>query len=258
MRDEFTGNPAPLEISDYVAAARELGCSVAALRAVAHVESAGSGFLPNRRPKILFERHIFHRRTRGEHSAAHPHISSARPGAYLGGAREYERLHAAMALNRTVALESASWGKFQIMGFNHALCGHEDVESFVAGMVAGEGPQLATFTAFLKSAGLADELRRCDWAGFARGYNGPAYAAHAYDRKIGSAHARFLEEECARPLLKLGDQGDHVAQLQTLLGARADGAFGPLTLQAVLALQKRNGISADGIVGPVTWARLLA
>jgi two-component sensor histidine kinase len=46
---------------DYKRAARRLGCSVAAIKAVAEVEAPGSGFLPDGRPKILFERHIFRR-----------------------------------------------------------------------------------------------------------------------------------------------------------------------------------------------------
>nr|MBP6798835.1 DUF3380 domain-containing protein [Luteimonas sp.] len=42
----------------------------AALKAVAEVESSGSGFLaaPDRRPKILFEGHVFHRLTAGRFS----------------------------------------------------------------------------------------------------------------------------------------------------------------------------------------------
>ncbi|MGG7377547.1 N-acetylmuramidase domain-containing protein, partial [Escherichia coli] len=40
--------------------------------AVIHVESSGAGYQADRRPKILFERHVFHRLTGGRFDAAHP------------------------------------------------------------------------------------------------------------------------------------------------------------------------------------------
>ncbi|MET1754921.1 N-acetylmuramidase domain-containing protein [Novosphingobium sp. RD2P27] len=260
MRDEFTGNSAPLQDIDYENAARKLGCSVAAVRAVAHVESAGDGFLPDGRPKILFERHVFHKRTAGRHSTRHPQLSSIQRGGYLGGTREYERLRKALALDRKSALESTSWGRFQIMGFNCASCGHDDVESFVKAMVTAEPNQLAAFVAFLKTCGLEDELIRCDWSGFARRYNGPAFAENAYDRKLAEAYARFsaisLSDDTVQPLLRVGDRGAHVKRLQTLLGLVVDGSFGPVTERAVLAVQKLRGLKQDGIVGAATWKAL--
>jgi N-acetylmuramoyl-L-alanine amidase len=37
---------------------------------------------------------------------------------------------------------------------------------------------------------------------------------------------------------------------------RADGQFGDLTRQAVVAIQKVVGLSRDGVCGPATWARV--
>lgn len=56
---------------EYRSAAAKLGCEVAAIKAVAEVE-AGSfgGFLSTGEPVILFERHVFHKRTKGEFSLA--------------------------------------------------------------------------------------------------------------------------------------------------------------------------------------------
>ena len=261
MTDTFTGNPAPLHIGDYERAARHLGCSVAAIRAVAFVESAGGGFLADRRPKILFERHVFHARTAGRYGADFAAISSARSGGYLGGAREYERLAQAIRLDRKAALESASWGKFQIMGFNHAACGHDDVESFVTAMVSGEAAQLDAFVAFLRTSRLNDELIRRDWSGFAKGYNGPAFARNAYDLKIAEAYSRFSSGDSitdrAAPVLRAGDTGPHVSRLQTLLNLAADGLFGPSTKAAVMAFQKARHLITDGVVGAATWNALL-
>lgn len=56
--------------------------------------------------------------------------------------------------------------------------------------------------------------------------------------------------------LQQGIKGDNVKQLQTLLGITADGDFGPLTKQAVIAFQQKNGLTPDGIVGPQTQAKL--
>jgi N-acetylmuramidase len=61
--------------------AKSLAVEAAALRAVATVEAAGSGFLPGDppRPKILFEGHAFHRLTGGRFAAERP-ISAIRNG----------------------------------------------------------------------------------------------------------------------------------------------------------------------------------
>lgn len=262
MPDPFIGDPTPLRDRDYERAARALHCTVAAVRAVAQVESAGGGFLADRRPKILFERHIFHGRTDGRYSAAHSDVSWPQRGGYLGGAREYDRLQKAILLDRKAALESASWGKFQVMGFNYAACDHPEVESFVRAMVSGEPAQLAAFVAFIKTKKLDDELIRRDWAGFARGYNGSAYAENGYDRKMADAYALFASggarTDNPLPLLKLGDTGQGVMHLQELLGLTPDGDFGTSTKAKVVAFQENHGLHADGIVGGQTWALLIA
>ncbi len=256
--DEFTGNPAPLTPADFARAAAALGCLAEAVRAVVEVESKG-GFLPDARPRILFERHKFSALTAGRWDARHPEVSCPAPGGYRGGAREYDRLGEALALDRTAALKSASWGAFQIMGFNHAAAGYPDVESFVAAMVSGEAAQLDAFVAFVRAAGLAPALARQDWAAFARGYNGPAYARFAYDRKIAAAFARFRSEAAPPaepPLLAEGARGNAVREVQALLKVPVDGIFGPATRAAVIARQKAAGLPADGVVGPRTWAAL--
>ena len=251
---EFTGNPAPLAAADFERAARAIGCAVAAVRAVCDVESGG-GFLPDGRPRILFERHVFSRQTGRRFDAVHPNLSNRSPGGYRGGAAEYARLHAAIALDRAAALQSASWGAFQIMGFNHKAAGFADVEAFVAAMVSGSGAQLDAFVRFLQSAGLADELVRRDWPAFARGYNGPDHAKNRYATRLAAAYARH--DESARPVLRPGDRGEAVRRLQTALGLTADGHFGPATHAAVRRAQQAARLAADGIVGPQPWAAVV-
>lgn len=59
-----------------------------------------------------------------------------------------------------------------------------------------------------------------------------------------------------RSMLRKGDQGNSVRELQTLLKVTADGAFGPATHEAVKAFQAAHGLTADGLVGPQTWEAL--
>lgn len=58
----------------YIDAAKELGCEVAAIKAVAEVESRGLGFLPTGEPKILFECHRFFKYTYGKYAISNPDI----------------------------------------------------------------------------------------------------------------------------------------------------------------------------------------
>ena len=94
----------------------------------------------------------------------------------------------AIAIDEEAAISSASWGLFQIMGFNYATCKCDSVQQFVALMKENEGKQLDQFTAFIQSNRLDTYLRNKDWAGFAKRYNGPAYAENQYDKKLEKAY----------------------------------------------------------------------
>jgi N-acetylmuramidase len=194
---EFTGAALPLTAADVTEVAAQLGCEPAAIWAVCDVESAGSGFLPDKRPRILFEAHVFGKLTRHRFDAAHPNVSAplwnwARYGA--GGAHQYDRLAEAIAIAdgqwRTAALESASWGLFQILGVNFGQCGFAAVEEYVAAMCDSERRHLMAFTEFCRRGGLDRFLRARDWIRFALGYNGPAEANNGYDTKLAAAYRR--------------------------------------------------------------------
>jgi hypothetical protein len=176
---------------DFTDAAGQLGCDVAAVKAVCEVEAPRGGFLPSGEPTILFERHQFSKRTGRKFDISHPHISNRQPGGYKGGQAEHERLAEAAALDRPAALESTSWGKFQIMGFNYAPAGFDSLQAFINAMFESEGRQLGAFVSFIQHEGLAVFLRERRWADFARRYNGPAYADNKYDTKMAAAYAKF-------------------------------------------------------------------
>ncbi|MGJ3264553.1 MAG: N-acetylmuramidase domain-containing protein [Salinarimonas sp.] len=230
---------APLTSAGFEAARAGLGVPPAVLWAVMAVEARACGFLPDRRPVILFERHVFHRRTGGRFSAARSGISHARPGGYgAAGAAQHARLAAALALDRRAALESASWGLGQVMGFNAAPAGFPEVEALVSAMRASEDAQLAAMAAFIAAKGLAGALRAGDWTAFARGYNGPAFARNAYDARIAAAHARLAGG--TPPDLAL-----RAAQLRLAYAGLdpgpVDGRMGRRTRAALAAFRMREG-----------------
>lgn len=184
----------PLTEADFRRSAARLKCEVAAIRAVAEIESPKGPFLADGRPTILFEPHIFSRLTNRRYDRSHPDISyrSWKAGAYgPGGAHQHARLAEAASLDRNAALQSASWGAFQIMGFNYGVCGFAGIQPFVNAMYRSASAQLDAFCSYVINRGLADELQRLDWPGFAYGYNGAGYAAHGYDRRIEAAYRKW-------------------------------------------------------------------
>lgn len=213
--EELPADKRPLGPADFQKAAVRLGGTVPQVRAVDEVESAGGGFVDNVRAeifaldgpggfiddelsKILFEAHKFHRHTGGRYDKSHPALSSPKwnRSLYKGGQEEWRRLHAAMQLDASAALKSASWGRYQILGENHRLCGFPTVEAFVDAMQSGEPAHLDAFVSFVINSGLTDEFRRIsdvegDCAPFAAGYNGPGYNAQNYDLKISQAHKKW-------------------------------------------------------------------
>lgn len=183
-----------LTAQDYQSAAEQLGCESAVIRAVEEVESRGSAFLDSGRPVILFEAHVFSRLTHHAHDFAYPELSAPKWSRklYQGGEKEYARLQQAMALSRSAALRATSWGKFQLMGFNHQQAGFEHLEAFVEAMFYSEAAQLQAFVDFIKSQQLGPVLATHDWQEFARRYNGIGYAANRYHVKLKQAYNQLV------------------------------------------------------------------
>ena len=187
--------------NDFDRAAMLLDCDPAALKAVRKVETGGKGgFLPSGRPTILFEGHIFWQQLRtrgidpqgvtcGNEDILYPKWTKAH---YKGGEAEYDRLLRARQINEDAANASASWGMFQIMGFNHAACGEPSVASFVNSMCQSECQQLLLSVHFIRgNRSMLAALQKKDWKAFARLYNGPAYAQNRYDEKLSTAYSSF-------------------------------------------------------------------
>lgn len=174
----------------YQNAALELDCDVAALKAVAQVESLQAPFDKKGRPTILYERHKFRKYTHGRFNDSHPELSG--PAGNYGNS--WTKLEEALTLDEEAALMSASWGQFQIMGFNYELAGFDSVEGFVEAIVADVDNHLIAFVDFVLSRNLDRPLRALNWRKFALGYNGSNFRKNRYDEKMAQAYAKFAAE----------------------------------------------------------------
>ncbi|MEW6599161.1 MAG: N-acetylmuramidase family protein [Pseudomonadota bacterium] len=197
MTDAASTSPIgqPLTDAGLHAACEALGAPSRNLWAVLLVESSGFGFLNDRRPKVLFERHIFHRLTAGRFDRTAPDLSNPLPGGYGPvGPRQHQRLAAAMALDATAAVQAASWGLGQVLGELFAPCGYESAAAFVADARRGEDEQLLAMARLIRADNLHLALANEDWPRFARGYNGAGYRRAGYDRKLREAVASLERE----------------------------------------------------------------
>ena len=92
------------------------------------------------------------------------------------------------ALLVTLAVQAASWSLGQLLGQNCGKAGYSTPQAMVTDFAQGEDELLAAMACFICSTCLAADLRAKRWAGFARGYNGPGYAANRYDTKLAAAY----------------------------------------------------------------------
>lgn len=87
-------------------------------------------------------------------------------------------------------------------------------------------------------------------------------AAFPIDRIVAIRRPDGVEAQGKRPVLRSGDRGAFVIDLQAQLAmlgytlGKRDGIMGARTVAAVVAFQTDNGLVADGIVGDRTWAAL--
>jgi N-acetylmuramidase/Predicted Peptidoglycan domain len=194
----FTNDCAPAVTETEIRALSDrMGCTPKQLRAVAQVESGGGGYDNRGRPKILFERHLFHRFTNGVHSPAI--FSSPRGGGY--DISSWEKLTLAAAQDVDAAFASVSWGKFQVLGAHASGAysgflnlGYANPLELAYSTVTGEGAHYELLARYIEKAGLKRAIQQLstnptDNIAFAKGYNGPAYKKFAYDTKLAKAMA---------------------------------------------------------------------
>lgn len=188
---------------DYEEAAKILGCKKSVIKAVADIESAGSGFLEDGKPVILFEGHVFYRNTSGKFYKSHPNICFPKwdrtkyetgPTKEIRGQKEWLDFFEAAKLDEPAAIQACSWGKFQILGENYSICGFDSPLDFAQAMFRSEGEQLKAFINFVKFNHYDVFLKKLDFTSFAKMYNGPGYAKNKYDEKIKAAYLKYEKE----------------------------------------------------------------
>lgn len=187
----FKGAAIPLQASDMKDAADRLGCTPRHINTVWEVETGQMpAFDRQGRPRILFESAKFSKYTDGQFDRLYPSISKPKWVADYGlTSEQYNRLEMAISIDLVAALKSASWGMFQVMGFNHAMCGYLTVNDFVEAMCHSAANQVDAFVKFIQATGLQNALAARDWREFARGYNGSGQVAH-YSAKLADAYAK--------------------------------------------------------------------
>jgi hypothetical protein len=181
--------------------AKKYDLEPAVILAIQSVESGNNGYLADGRPKILFEGHVFWRmlKSAGKNPAdyvkGNEDILFEKPdrSKYTRGASEYARLEKAEKIDRVAALKSASWGEFQIMGFNHKTVGYPDVDSFVESISQPGAGQIRAVLTFMDNNELLPLVRGLNkqWAKFAAAYNGAGYKKNQYNTKLQKAYDRF-------------------------------------------------------------------
>ena len=193
----FAGAAKRLDDIDLPRIGKTIGVGEDEIHAIIDTETAGSGFDGAGRPRMLFEPHVFYRLLNRGGQAGLLARASAMGLAYPKWGTQpyprdsYPRLEQAMLLDRQTAMQSASWGLGQIMGFNCVMAGYTTVEAMVDAFMEDEEHQLEAMITFIVNAGLATRLRMHDWVGFARGYNGPGFAQNGYDKKLAASFARW-------------------------------------------------------------------
>lgn len=192
-------------IDAVIASAKQHKIEAAALLAVVEVECAGNPLEADQRtPRFLFERHIFHKEIKARApdkldrairaGLAIPKWSRTTQYKDQGSSAGRQRvLDAARVIDAECANRSCSWGIGQIMGFHAAALGYGTATAMVGALTnGGLRAQIDCVVRFLADKKLIGKLNAHDWAGFAKSYNGLAYAQNDYDTRMAEAYARWV------------------------------------------------------------------
>lgn len=266
--NDFKGAATRLDSLDISLLAHRIAVGEDEVHAFAEVEAAGSGFDRQGRPKMLFEPHVFYRNLKGAErdQAVRAGLAYRRWGERPYPADSYDRLKQAQEINQSAALKSASWGRFQVLGENYAMCGYASVEQMVKEMMEDEENHLEAGINYILSAGIDDDLRRLaaltratrpeDCVSIVRVYNGPGYARNNYHVKFAKAHNKWrgIPDTVWNPDVPDSqgpgiENGEQLKQVQLRLrelgyheAGNPDGIWGTKSRAAVLAFRADNDL----------------
>ena len=192
-------NASPILSQELLSIAQELGdVDTKRIKAVAAVESAGSGWFNSGLPKILYERHKFWEWTTNGNRViscfANPQHGGYTMDANKNGINDsWEKLSLAIGKDPLAALSAISIGKFQVLGRYYRQCGYNHPIEMLYAASRSEYAHYAMlrdfilYVAKLKEAFLALSTNPNDNRTFARGYNGKAYERYEYHIKLAKA-----------------------------------------------------------------------
>ena len=174
------GNGCNINDNDYATTAKELGIEKEVLMAIASQESKHASFKAVKQATILFERHKMYRLLikKGNTKASVDALSKKYPSIVnedSGGHNDmtsYDKLKTAKSIDYDCAIQSCSWGKFQVMGFHYANL-YSSPRELEKAMNMCELQQFKYFVLYLKKTnGMVDALKNKNWEGIATLYNG--------------------------------------------------------------------------------------
>ena len=180
--------------------AHSLGASTdKQIRAVAKVESNGSGWFNSGLPKILYERHKFWQWVRNASNRVVSIFANPQSGGYTMDANNngindsWEKLALAIGKEPLTALESISIGKFQVLGRWYKQCGYKHPIEMLYAASRSEKVHFELLrdyilnVANLRAAFLQLSTNPNDCRAFAEGYNGKNYVKYDYHNKLAKA-----------------------------------------------------------------------
>lgn len=241
-----------IAIEQYEQAAKDIGCDVAAILAVAKVESNCRGFLKQGCPKIRFEKDRFeHDMSVSQKMTADDLNQSNSPKIYNGcKTKTYGHLQKAMSIDKDYAFKCTNWGLFQVVGFNYSLAGFDNIDNFVSSMKESELNQLQAFVHLISHGDtqtnhyrhLQEALCKKYWLSFSIGYNDLKKKERIYYDMYLKAYYKVFSVQLA-----LNEHGIWVG---------IDGDESPQTRSALKVYQERVGLRVDGMLGISTLQSL--
>ncbi|MBS7253710.1 N-acetylmuramidase domain-containing protein [Flavobacterium branchiicola] len=188
------GKGAKVSDEDYKKLANELDTEEAAIYAVSKRESSGKSFtIQNGKEisKILYERHYMFRLLSSKYGESfakakmetNPYLVNSTSGKYVYDSEgikqqneeiaSHEKFNKARKIDEDIAIQSCSWGAFQVMGeyYNHD---YESPQEFEKAMNMCEKQQLSYFKTFLLKVKTKAHkaLKDKNWEKFTYWYNG--------------------------------------------------------------------------------------
>lgn len=198
MLTNFTSNPKHLTEAAIIKAAQTLNVSISIIKAIIRTETPNGGFNDDGSIACLFERHQMYKWLEKKHSDAaglsklYPNLVNKEPGGYSKGSGENKRLSDAVHIDSNCAYMSASYGRFQIMGFNYEAAGYTSAYALYLGMCESEDKQLAAFVSLINhNPKLKKAMQDKDYELIAELYNGKNYKINNYHLKLARYDAMY-------------------------------------------------------------------